>query len=222
MFQRTFTTSTQRYINTRKHYISTRHYSNGSIDIFKRLKDGGANANSEETRKPSDRVIKLADEILNLTLLESADLCDLCHQRLAGNAMSEYQLGPRTPFPHPQGFFAPNMPPMMGIPNMPVPPAATAQPSNTGAPATTAQSSTASSAPPQAEKEPSVVKLVGFDAAKKIGVIKTIRTITGLGLRESKELVEGFPRVVISDVGGEKAKEIAKQIQQAGGEVKLE
>lgn len=40
------------------------------------------------------------------------------------------------------------------------------------------------------------IKLLSFDTAKKIAVVKQIRTITGLGLRESKDLVEGAPKVL--------------------------
>ena len=55
------------------------------------------------------------------------------------------------------------------------------------------------------------VSLVSFDAAKKIGVIKEIRTITGLGLKEAKEFVESAPKVIrefVSKADADKIKEV--------------
>ncbi|AFZ79844.1 60S ribosomal protein L7/L12 family member protein [Theileria equi strain WA] len=72
------------------------------------------------------------------------------------------------------------------------------------------------------QKTTCTIKLVGFDASKKIAVIKVVRSICGLGLRESKELVESFPRAIKKDVPREEAEKFAKEIQEAGGTVDLE
>ena len=55
----------------------------------------------------------------------------------------------------------------------------------------------------------------------KIGVIKEVRVITGLGLKEAKDLVEGAPKNVKEDVAKEEAEKIKKQLEAAGAKVEL-
>ena len=55
----------------------------------------------------------------------------------------------------------------------------------------------------------------------KIAVIKEVRGITGLGLKEAKELVEGAPKPVKEGVTKDEAEEIKKQIEEAGGSVEI-
>lgn len=55
----------------------------------------------------------------------------------------------------------------------------------------------------------------------KIGVIKVIRAITGLGLKESKEMVEGAPSAVKEEVPAEEAEDLKKQLEEAGATVEL-
>ena len=56
---------------------------------------------------------------------------------------------------------------------------------------------------------------------KKVGVIKAVRTITGLGLKEAKDLVESAPAAVKEGVSKDEAEEIKKQIGEAGGSVEV-
>jgi len=56
---------------------------------------------------------------------------------------------------------------------------------------------------------------------KKINVIKEVRAITGLGLKEAKDLVEGAPKDVKADIGKEEAEKIKKQLEDAGAKVEL-
>ena len=56
---------------------------------------------------------------------------------------------------------------------------------------------------------------------KKIQVIKVVRAITGLGLKEAKELVDGAPKPVKEGVEKAEAEDIQKQIEEAGGSVEL-
>ena len=56
---------------------------------------------------------------------------------------------------------------------------------------------------------------------KKINVIKEIRTITGLGLKEAKDLVEGAPKDVKTDVPKEEAQKIKEALEKAGAQVEL-
>jgi large subunit ribosomal protein L7/L12 len=55
----------------------------------------------------------------------------------------------------------------------------------------------------------------------KIGVIKAVRTITGLGLKEAKEIVDAAPKVIKEAATKEAAEEMKKQIEDAGGAVTL-
>ena len=56
---------------------------------------------------------------------------------------------------------------------------------------------------------------------KKINVIKEVRAITGLGLKEAKDLVEGAPKEVKADVSKDEAAKIKKQLEDAGAKVEL-
>jgi large subunit ribosomal protein L7/L12 len=57
--------------------------------------------------------------------------------------------------------------------------------------------------------------------ANKINVIKEVRTITNLGLKEAKDLVEGAPKPLKEGIGKAEAEEIKKKIEAAGGKVEL-
>jgi large subunit ribosomal protein L7/L12 len=65
------------------------------------------------------------------------------------------------------------------------------------------------------------VMLDGFDAAKKIGVIKVIRALTSLGLKEAKDLVEGAPSKVKEGVSKEDADKAKKELEEAGAKVSI-
>lgn len=56
---------------------------------------------------------------------------------------------------------------------------------------------------------------------KKINVIKEVRAITGLGLKEAKDLVEGAPKPVKEGVGKDEAEELKKKLEEAGATVEL-
>jgi large subunit ribosomal protein L7/L12 len=56
---------------------------------------------------------------------------------------------------------------------------------------------------------------------KKINVIKEVRAITGLGLKEAKDLVEGAPKEVKADVSKDEAAKLKKQLEDAGAKVEL-
>ncbi|MDN3506610.1 MAG: 50S ribosomal protein L7/L12 [Simkaniaceae bacterium] len=65
------------------------------------------------------------------------------------------------------------------------------------------------------------VSLQEAPADKKIGIIKVVREVTGLGLKEAKELVEGAPKVLKESAPKAEADEIAKKITDAGGKATL-
>ena len=70
------------------------------------------------------------------------------------------------------------------------------------------------------EKDTFDVVLTGF-GEKKINVIKEVRAITGLGLKEAKDLVEGAPKPVKEGVNKDEAEEIKKKLEEAGATVEL-
>jgi large subunit ribosomal protein L7/L12 len=78
----------------------------------------------------------------------------------------------------------------------------------------------AAGAAPAAEKTEFTVVLTDA-GANKINVIKEVRAITGLGLKEAKDLVEGAPKDVKADVGKDEAEKIKKQLEGAGAKVEL-
>src|SRR5437763_14345809 len=79
----------------------------------------------------------------------------------------------------------------------------------------------AAAAPKAEEKTDFTVVLAGFDAAKKINVIKVVREITGLGLKEAKDLVEGAPKPVKENIARADAEKIKKQLEDGGAKVEL-
>ena len=70
------------------------------------------------------------------------------------------------------------------------------------------------------EKSEFNVELTSF-GDKKMDVIKAVRVITGLGLKESKELVEGAPKMVKEGVAKDEAESIKKQLEEAGATITL-
>ena len=88
------------------------------------------------------------------------------------------------------------------------------------APVAAAAAAPAAAAAAAVEKTEFTVVLV--DAGdKKINVIKEVRQITGLGLKEAKDLVEGAPKEVKADVSKDEAAKIKKQLEDAGAKVEL-
>ncbi|CAN5178852.1 50S ribosomal protein L7/L12 [soil metagenome] len=81
----------------------------------------------------------------------------------------------------------------------------------------------ASSGPAEkpAEQTEFTVILESYDAAKKINVIKVVREITGLGLKEAKDLVEGAPKPVKENVSKDEAAKIKAKLDEGGGKATL-
>ena len=72
------------------------------------------------------------------------------------------------------------------------------------------------------EKTEFNVILKAFDDTKKIAVIKEVRAVTGLGLKEAKDLVEGAPKPLKEGISKEDAAKIKEQVTAAGGTVEIE
>ncbi|HLJ97182.1 MAG TPA: 50S ribosomal protein L7/L12 [Gemmataceae bacterium] len=72
-----------------------------------------------------------------------------------------------------------------------------------------------------AEQTEFMVQLDGFDAAKKINVIKIVREITGLGLKEAKDLVEGAPKPIKENVSKDEAQKLKAKLEEGGAKISL-
>ena len=80
----------------------------------------------------------------------------------------------------------------------------------------------AAAAEPVEEQTEFNVILTAYEAEKKIQVIKVVRAITALGLKEAKDLVEGVPKSVKEGVSKQEAESIKKQLAEVSGQVKVE
>ena len=87
------------------------------------------------------------------------------------------------------------------------------------APVAAAAAPGAAAAPAEEKTEFTIVLLDG--GAQKINVIKEVRAITSLGLKEAKDLVEGAPKTVKEGVKKDEAQEIKKKLEAAGAKVEL-
>src|SRR6187399_1477008 len=79
----------------------------------------------------------------------------------------------------------------------------------------------AAAAAPAAEAQTEFTIVLKEAGANKIGVIKEVRAITGLGLKEAKDLVEGAPKNVKENAPKAEAEEIKKKLEAAGAKVEL-
>jgi large subunit ribosomal protein L7/L12 len=79
----------------------------------------------------------------------------------------------------------------------------------------------AGGAPAAAEEQTEFDVVLLSAGDKKIQVIKEVRAVTGLGLKEAKDLVEGAPQKVKEGVSKDEAKKIKEQIEAAGGQVDI-
>ena len=76
-------------------------------------------------------------------------------------------------------------------------------------------------APDEVEEKTSFDVVLKSFGESKMNVIKTVRTITGLGLKEAKDLVEGAPKTVKEGVDKDEAEKLKKELTEAGAEVEL-
>ena len=79
----------------------------------------------------------------------------------------------------------------------------------------------AAAAEPEEEKTEFDVVLEEFPADKKIAVLKVVRALTGLGLKEAKELVEAAPKAIKEAVAKDAAEDAKKQLEEAGAKVAI-
>ena len=89
------------------------------------------------------------------------------------------------------------------------------------APVAVAAAPAAAAAAPAAEAQTEFTVILANGGDKKINVIKEIRTITGLGLKEAKDLVEGAPKTVTDGVSKDEADKIQKVLEENGATVEV-
>jgi len=89
------------------------------------------------------------------------------------------------------------------------------------APVAVAAAGGAAPAAEAAEEKDTFDVILAAIGEKKINVIKEVRAITGLGLKEAKDLVEGAPKPVKEGVGKDEAAELKKKLEEAGASVEL-
>merc|ERR1711937_40350 len=165
--------------------------------VVVRSENAASEAEVPDIKKPSEKVLNLVEEVMQLNMYESIQFMDVLKDK----------------------FGIENDAQLMGLGGMM--PGAVAAPA-AAAPAAAAEAPAEAEEEKPAEKTDFAVKLKGFDAKGKIKVIKEIRAITGLGLKEAKETVEKAPVVIKEHLSKDEAEQLAEKIKAAGGEVELE
>jgi large subunit ribosomal protein L7/L12 len=89
------------------------------------------------------------------------------------------------------------------------------------APAVAVAAAAPGAAAPVAEEKTEFDVILTDYADKKIQVIKVVRELTGLGLKEAKDLVEGVPKAVKEGIERKEAEELKKKIEEAGGKADI-
>lgn len=89
------------------------------------------------------------------------------------------------------------------------------------APVAVAAAPVAGAAAPAVEEKTEFNVILAETGADKIKVIKVVREITGLGLKEAKDLVEGAPKPVKENVSKDEAEQIKKKLEEVGAKVEL-
>ena len=79
----------------------------------------------------------------------------------------------------------------------------------------------AAEAEPEEEQTEFDAVLTEYPSDKKIAILKVVRRITGLGLKEAKELVESIPKPLKEGIAKEAAEDIKKQLEEAGAKVEI-
>jgi large subunit ribosomal protein L7/L12 len=91
----------------------------------------------------------------------------------------------------------------------------------TAAPMAMGVANVAAAAPAEEEQAEFDIVLTGFAGDKKIQVIKAVREVTNLGLKEAKDLVEGVPQMVKEKIAKAEADKIKQKLEEAGGTTEI-
>lgn len=163
----------------------------------------------KDTNKYPEKVQNLAMEIMKMNIVEAHQMLELIQQRmgisdeeLLGNLSSQFGVIGHTA----QAIFESG---------------ATAGISTGGAPSAGATGAAPVKEEKAAEKTSFSLKLTDVPATAKIKIIKEVRTITGLGLKEAKDLVEKSPTMIKEGLKKEEAEGFMKLLAEAGAKVEL-
>mmetsp|Transcript_85685 Transcript_85685/g.228449 ORF Transcript_85685/g.228449 Transcript_85685/m.228449 type:complete len:209 (+) Transcript_85685:133-759(+) len=176
-------------------FVSTTSFQRAeAAEAKKKPFDNNDDSMSVITGKTPKKIVDLVDQIVALNMVEVTELVELLKVKLN---LQGVPLGGA-----------------MMMPGAGMAPAGGAAAPAGGAPA-------AEKKEEKKEKTEFTLKLDSFNAADKLKVIKEIRTITGLGLKESKDMVEGAPKVVKEGLTKEDADKFKKVLEEAGGKVSI-
>ena len=172
---------------------ATRASANASDEARDARDDGvTVDLDAELGAPKSAKVAEIADRVCELTLIEVNELCDVLAERLGLGDMSGMMFG------------------------------GGAMPAGGGSGGGGGGGGGNAAAAPAEEKTSFALKLESFDAAQKIKVIKEVRAITDLGLKEAKELVEGAPAVLKKELKKEEAEALIAKLTAVGAVAALE
>jgi len=87
--------------------------------------------------------------------------------------------------------------------------------------ATMSVAAPAAAAAPAAEEQTEFTVMLNAAGDNKVNVIKVVRAVTGLGLKEAKDLVDGAPKAVKEGISKKDADDLAKQLTDAGGKAEI-
>jgi len=154
---------------------------------------------------PSKKVIDLVEQFMGMTMFEAADFSDLLKAKMRASDDFHHQQLISQYDARRLGF-------IYGL---------SGQAGGGGAPAggAPAQAAAEEVKPEVVAKTHFELKLESYDAAKKVHVIKEVRAITKLGLKEAKDLVEKAPVVIMKDVPAEEAENHIKKLAEVGAQI---
>ncbi|KAF4737454.1 hypothetical protein FOZ63_010927 [Perkinsus olseni] len=202
-----------------------------------RVADNAFNSMFELADEKRNHLQEIVDEIMTLELRDARDLADVLEATLDfENFITTSVIPGRQPFPHPMHMFSgldaatrPGMYQPYGLggmlPQLGTPTTTPAVPQQVNAAITSsppeAEAPQADAAAPASAQTSSVVtlKLVSYEDGKKVTVVKEVRALLGLGLKESKDMVEDLPKILKKGLDKGEAQKVMEKFKSAGAEV---
>ncbi|EER05128.1 50S ribosomal protein L7/L12, putative [Perkinsus marinus ATCC 50983] len=191
-----------------------------------------------------NHLLEIVDEIMTLDLRDARDLADVLEATLKSeNFITTSAIPGRQPFPHPMHMFSGldastrpcmyrpygmgGMLPQSGAVPHQQQPSVESAPSEErskpeeGAPKPMVDDAGATSTPAAATQTGSLValKLTGYEDGKKVTVVKEVRALLGLGLKESKDMVEDLPKILKKGLDKGEAQKVMEKFKSAGADV---
>ncbi|KAF4730116.1 hypothetical protein FOZ63_025218 [Perkinsus olseni] len=215
--------------------LGVRHVSTAAR-VDQRGADNAFSSMFELADEKRNHLQEIVDEIMTLELRDARDLADVLEASLdSENFITTSVIPGRHPFPRPMHMFSgldaatrPGMYQPYGLggmlPQLGSPTTAPAVPQQTIAEPVVTRSPSEPEAPKEAAapaQASSVVtlKLVSYEDGKKVTVVKEVRALLGLGLKESKDMVEDLPKILKKGLDKGEAQKVMEKFKSAGAEV---